>query len=134
MSYETEDEVIEEHFESRLSRYQSGLETSMNGGDFILRCVNLLNFKCHKINLNHVKSYIDSSDWIKNNQATINPFNDDDKCFQYAVTVTLNLEKNEKNLQRISKTKPYKCNKCKYVQMQLKRNKSYIRKRQIGKL
>ena len=36
-------------------------------------------------------SYIDSPDWIKNKNATINPINKkDDKCFQYTVTVALN--------------------------------------------
>ena len=34
-------------------------------------------------------SYIDSPDWIK---ITMNPINDDNKCFQYATTVTLNHE------------------------------------------
>ena len=29
--------------------------------------MHLLDFKCHKINLNRDTSYIDSPDWIKNN-------------------------------------------------------------------
>ena len=47
------DEVIDELFESLLSRYQIGSETFIKGGDFIFNCVNLLYYKCHKINLNH---------------------------------------------------------------------------------
>ena len=43
-------EVIEELFQSLLSRYQIGLETSMKGSDFIFDCVNLSYWKCHKIN------------------------------------------------------------------------------------
>ena len=43
-------EVIEELFQSLLSKYQIGLETSMKGSDFIFDCVNLLYWKCHKIN------------------------------------------------------------------------------------
>ena len=43
-------EVIEELFQSLLSRYQIGLETSMKGSDFIFDCVNLPYWKCHKIN------------------------------------------------------------------------------------
>ena len=42
-------------------------------------------YKCHKINPNCGGSYTDSTDWIKNKQATINPINKKDKCFQYAV-------------------------------------------------
>ena len=41
MIYDKADEVIEELFESRVNRYQIGLETLMGGTDFILDCVNL---------------------------------------------------------------------------------------------
>ena len=44
------DEVIEDFFESIISRYQIGLETSMRGNGFILDCVHLLFYKCHGIN------------------------------------------------------------------------------------
>ena len=36
-----EDEVIEEHFQSLLCRYQIELETSMKGSSFIFDCVDL---------------------------------------------------------------------------------------------
>ena len=48
------DEVMEEHFQSLLPRYQIGLETSMKGSDFMFDCVHLLYYKFHKINLNEV--------------------------------------------------------------------------------
>ena len=35
-------------------------------------------------------SYIDFPEWLKNKKATINPKINDDNCFQYALTVTLN--------------------------------------------
>ena len=54
----------------------------------------MFNYKCHKINPNRGRSYIDSPDWMKNkqtNKKTINLINKkDNKCFQYAVTVVLN--------------------------------------------
>ena len=59
MIYAQSDEVIQELFESPLFRYQIELESSMKGSDFIFDCVNLLHYKCHKINLNRVGSYID---------------------------------------------------------------------------
>ena len=37
----------------------------MRGSDFVFNYVQLLYYKCHKINLNRGGSYIDSSDWIK---------------------------------------------------------------------
>ena len=41
--------------------------------------------------LKRVKSYIESPAWIKNKHAIINPKNtNDNKCFQYAITVALN--------------------------------------------
>ena len=58
MTYGKTDEVIKERFESLLNRYQIGLETSMKGSDFIFHCINLLHYKCHKINPNHSRSYI----------------------------------------------------------------------------
>ena len=39
MSYDNANEVINELFESPLSRYQVGLETSMRGSDFIFDSV-----------------------------------------------------------------------------------------------
>ena len=62
----------------------------------------------HRTNFNHVGSYIDSPDWIKNKKATINSINKkDNKCFQYAVTVALNHEEMKKDSQRITKIKPF---------------------------
>ena len=62
-------------------------------------------YKCHKINLNCGGSYIDSPDWIKK-KAIINPTNkNDNKCFQYAVTVALNHEEIGKYFERITKIK-----------------------------
>ena len=70
--------------------HQIGLVTSLKGSDFIFDCVYLLYYQCHKINLNPGGSYRDSSDWIKNKNATINSVNDYHKSFKYAATVTLN--------------------------------------------
>ena len=47
------------------------------------------------------------NEWLKNKKATINPKNNDDNCFQYALTVVLNHQNNGKNPQRISKIKPF---------------------------
>ena len=52
-------------------------------------------------------SYIDSPKWLKNKKATINPKNEDDKCFHYALTVALNHEQIKNNPERISKIKPF---------------------------
>ena len=99
------DEIIEEHFKSLLQRYQEGLEESIKGSEFVFDSLNSSYYKLHKISLNKGGSYIDSSKWLKNKKATINPKNNDDKCFQYAITVALNHEQIKKVPQR--KIKPF---------------------------
>ena len=102
------EEFVEERFQSLLSRYQIGLETSMRGSNFIFACVSLLYYKCHKINFKRGKSYIDSPDWMKNKKAAINSINKKDiKCFQYTVTVVFSYEEIKKDPKRITKIKPF---------------------------
>ena len=48
-----------------------------------------------------------SPKWLKNKRATINTKNDNNNCFQYALTVALNHQKIKKDPQRISKIKPF---------------------------
>ena len=69
--------------------------------------IDLLHYNLYKISLNRAGSHIDSPKWLKSNKATINPKNNDYKCFQYAVTVALNYEQIKKDPERISKVKPF---------------------------
>ena len=70
----------------------------MKGSDFVFDYVEFLNYIFHKIDLKTSGSYTETPDWIKNKKATINVENDDDKCFQYSVTVALNYDKIKKNI------------------------------------
>ena len=79
----------------------------MIGSEFEFDGVNLLYYDFNKISLNRGGSYIESAKWIKDKKSTINPKNNDYKCFQYAVTVALNRDKINKYLQRVSKIKPF---------------------------
>ena len=58
--------------------------------------------KLHKMSLSRGGSYIDSSEWLKDKKTTINPKDNDGKCFQYVVTVPLRHENIKYNLERIS--------------------------------
>ena len=49
-------------------------------------------YALNKISLSRGGSFIDSPEWLKNKKAIINPKNNDDKCFQYTLTVALNYE------------------------------------------
>ena len=100
-------EIDEEPFESLLQKYQDELEEKIRGSEFVFDSVDLLHYNLHKISLNRGGSYIDSPKWLKNKKATINPQNNDDKCFQYALTVALNYGQIKKNPQRISNTKSF---------------------------
>ena len=97
-------EIIEKLFNSLLQKYQKGLEESMKGSEFETDSVDLLHYNCHKINLNCVHIWL-LLNGKKNKKVIINPKNNDDKCFQYAVTVALNHKNIAKDLQRISKIK-----------------------------
>ena len=101
------DEIIEELFESLLQRYQGKLEISMRGSEFIFDSVDILYYDLDKISPNCGGSYIDSPKWLKNKKATINPKNNDDKCFQYVITIVLNYEQIKSNPHRISNIKPF---------------------------
>ena len=48
------------------------------------------------------------SNWIKKKKtATVNPKNDNNKCFQYATTIKLNFEEIKKDPQRLSNIKAF---------------------------
>ena len=66
------DEVVKKSFDSLKNRYQNN-SLSMRDSKFIFSYVQLLYYKCHTMNLNHGRSYIDSPDWIKNKKETIKP-------------------------------------------------------------
>ena len=101
------DDIIEQLFRSLLQKYEENLQNKMRGSDFEFDGVNFLHYDFNKISLNRGGSYIDSPKWLKDKKSTINPKNNDNKCFQYAVTLALNLERIKKDPQRISKIKPF---------------------------
>ena len=76
----------------------------MRVSDFVCNYVHLLYYKYHKINPDRGSSYLDSPDGINNKNTTTNPTNKkDNKCFQYAVTASLNHEQFKKDPKRIEK-------------------------------
>ena len=100
--------IIGELIKSFLRRYQGNLEKSMKErSDFVFNSVDLLYYHLPKISLKRDGSYIDSPEWLKNKGTTINPKNEDDECFKYALTVALNHQNIGKNPQRISKIEPF---------------------------
>ena len=101
------DEIIKELFKSLLQRYQENLQEKMKGSDFAFDGVNYLYYNFNKISISRGGSYIDSPKWLKDKKSTVNHKNNDNKCFQYAVTLTLNIDKINDHPERISKIKPF---------------------------
>ena len=101
------DEIIELLFESFLKIYELNLQEKMKGSDFAFDGVNFFYYDFNKTSINRGGSHIDSPQWLKNKKSTINPKNNDDKCFQYAVTLALNLNSIDNHPERISKIKPF---------------------------
>ena len=101
------DEIIKGLFESFLQKYEENLQEQMKGSEFEFDGVNFLYYDFNKISINRGGSYIDSPKCLKDKKSTISPINNNYKCFQYAVTLALNLDKIRKNPQRISKIKPF---------------------------
>ena len=91
--------------ESLLQNYQKDLEESKWGSKLARDSIDLLYCHLQKVSLKRGGSYIDSPEWLTNKKATVNPKNNDDNCFQYALTVVLNHQNLEKNPQRLSKIK-----------------------------
>ena len=101
------DDIIEQLFESLLKKYEENLQNKMRGSEFEFDGVNFLYYDFNKTSINRGGSYIDSPKWLKDKKSTINPKNIDDICFQYAITLALNLDKIKKDPQRVSKIKPF---------------------------
>ena len=101
------DDIIEQMFESLLQKYEENLQNKMRGSDFEFDGINFLYYDFNKTSINRGGSCIDSPKWLKVKKSTINPKNNDDKCFQYAVTLALNLNNIDNHPERISKIKPF---------------------------
>ena len=100
-------EIIKLLFESFLQRFEENLQNKMRGSEFEFDGINFFYYSYNKTSIYRGGTYIDSPKWLKDKKSTINPKNNDDKCFQYAATLALNLDKIDNHPERISKIKPF---------------------------
>ena len=84
--------VVDDLLKSFLDDYQFSLRTKMKKSNLTYDRARAFYYKLHKISINRGGgSYIITQDWIKYKKATINSINkNDNKCFQYAISVALN--------------------------------------------
>ena len=100
-------EVAEKLIMSILQKYQDNLQNKMQGSDFIFNGINYLYYDLNRITISKGGSYIESPKRLKDKKCTINQKNNDNKCFQYAATLALNINSIDKHPLRISKIKPF---------------------------
>ena len=106
MGNETND-IIKRLINSFFFFYQNEEAMMKNGSNFVFGSVDVLSYRIHKTSLKRGRSYTKFSEWVLNKRATINPKNDDNKCFQYFITVALNHQNIENHPERISNNKPF---------------------------
>ena len=87
---ETE-ELAEKHIISIPQKYQDNLQNKMKGSDFIFNGINYLYYDLNRITISKGGSYIESPKWLKDKKCAINKKNNDNKCFQYATNLALNI-------------------------------------------
>ena len=64
-------------------------------------------YNFNKISISRGGSYIDSPKWLKDKKINSESKNNDNKCFKYAATLALNIDKINDHPERISKIKPF---------------------------
>ena len=100
-------EIIKLLFESFLQRFKENLQEKMRGSDFEFDGINFFHYNFNKTSIYRGRSYIDSPKWLKDKKSTINPKNNNYKCFQYSATLALNFDNINNHPEKISKIRPF---------------------------
>ena len=101
------DDIIKGLINSFLNNYQKEEMILRDGSNFVFESVDLLSYHIHKISLRRGRSYVKSPEWVLNKRATVNPKNEDKKCFQYSIAVELHHQNIQNHPERISNIKPF---------------------------
>ena len=103
MSGSDTEEIIESLYRSLLQNYNDNLQEKMKGSDFVFNGINYFYYDFNRVGINRGGSYIESPKWLTDKKSTVNPKNNDNKCFQYATTIALNFDKLTSHPERITK-------------------------------
>ena len=91
-----------------LKKMYEDLFKCLNNIDLTPEDFESMNYSFSQANNNKISTYIQSHAWLIPKKCTINPQNkNDNKYFQYAITIALNHQKINNNPERISKIKPF---------------------------
>ena len=101
-----EDSDINDIIQHMLSHIKTQAENPrMPESSFTLHKIMHLNINFHRLPLTRGSSYIELPKWIASKKAVINPNNNNEKCFKWAVIAALYHEEIEKDHQRVSRLK-----------------------------
>ena len=100
-------EIIKSLFESFIQRFEENLQEKMRGSDFEFNGINFFYYNFSKTSIYRGGSYTDSPKWLKDKTSTVNPKNNDHKCFQYVSTLALNFDNINNHPEKISKIRPF---------------------------
>ena len=107
MNGDNTNEIVKSLFESFLQKFEKNLQEKMRGSDFEFEGINFFNCNFNKASIYRDGSYTDSPKWLKDKKSTINPKNNDHKCFQYADMLALNFDDINNHPEKISKIRPF---------------------------
>ena len=96
------DDIIKWLINPFLNNYQEEEIILRNGSNFAFESVDLLSYHIHKTSLKRGNLHIKSPGWILNKRATINPKNNDNKCFEYSIVIALHHQQIGSHLERMS--------------------------------
>ena len=101
------DDIIKGLINSFLNKYQNEKIILRNGSNFVFESIGLLSYHIHKTILRRGNSYIKSPEWIANKKTTINPKNEENRCFEYSTVVALHHKEIKNHPERISRIHHY---------------------------
>ena len=107
MSGDDTNEIIKSLFGSFLQRFEDNLQEKMRGSDFQFDGINFFYYNFNKTSIYRGGSYIDSPKWLKDKKSTVNPKNNNHKCFQYAATLALSFDNINNHPEKMSKIRPF---------------------------
>ena len=99
---------VEEIVDEMINHMKEQVENpALLNSRFVFDEVLFTNIDFHQLNLTREPSYIPLPQWLDNKKAIINPRNEDQECFKWAVIAASRWEEIGKNPQRVSNLKKY---------------------------
>ena len=97
-------EIVNEMFAHMRTQIEN---PALRDNGFRFNEILFLNVNLHQLNLTGGRSHLPLPDWIATKTAVINPKNEDNECFKWAVTAALHHEEVKSHPERLSNIKQY---------------------------